>query len=85
MQDSVRLGRVGGVTVGVNWSLFALAALVAYSLATSRLPIDVPGYTQSAYWLAGSLTAVALLVAVLLHELRPRGRGRAGQSCTWTA
>jgi Zn-dependent protease len=63
------LGRVGGVTVGVNWSLFALAALVAYFLATSRLPIDVPGYTQSAYWLAGSLTAIALLAAVLLHEL----------------
>ena len=58
MQDSLKLGHLGGVKVGVNWSLFALAGLVAYFLATSRLPADVPGYTQDAYWLAGIAAAV---------------------------
>ncbi len=69
MQDSFRLGHLGGVKVGVNWSLFALAGLVAYFLATSRLPADVPGYTQDAYWLAGCLAAASLLVGVLVHEV----------------
>ena len=69
MQDSLKLGRLAGVKVGANWSLFALAAVVAYFLATSRLPADVPGYPTGAYWLAGVFAAVALLVGVLIHEV----------------
>ncbi len=69
MQDSLKLGRLVGVKVGANWSLFALAGIVAYFLATSRLPADAPGYNDSAYWLAGILTAVALLAGVLVHEV----------------
>ncbi len=69
MQDTFKLGRLVGVKVGANWSLFALAAIVAYFLATSRLPADVAGYTNTAYWLAGSLTAVLMLAGVLVHEV----------------
>ncbi len=69
MQDTLKLGRLVGVKVGANWSLFALAAIVAYFLATSRLPADAFGYTDSGYWLAGALTAVALLAGVLVHEV----------------
>ncbi len=46
-----------------------LLAIVAYFLASSRLPTDAPGYSNGAYWVAGSLTAVALLVGVLVHEV----------------
>ncbi len=69
MQDTLKLGRLVGVKVGANWSLFALAAIVAYFLATSRLPADAFGYANSSYWLAGALTAVALLAGVLVHEV----------------
>ncbi len=69
MNDSFKLGRVGGVKIGANWSLLVLALMVAYFLATSRLPADVPGYPQSAYWLAAVLTSVVLVLGVLLHEL----------------
>jgi Zn-dependent protease len=69
VQDTLKLGRLVGVKVGANWSLFALAGIVAYFLATSRLPADAPGYNDSAYWLAGILTAVALLAGVLVHEV----------------
>ncbi|HUB68827.1 MAG TPA: M50 family metallopeptidase [Acidimicrobiales bacterium] len=68
MQDSIKLGRFGGVKVGLNWSFLALAGLIAYFLATSRLPAQVPGYTSSAYWVAGGLAAVALFAGVLIHE-----------------
>ncbi len=69
MNDSLKLGRLAGVKVGANWSLFALAAVVAYFLATSRLPADVPGYPTGAYWLAAVFAAVALLAGVLVHEI----------------
>ncbi|MGD0811472.1 MAG: hypothetical protein ABSA91_17455 [Acidimicrobiales bacterium] len=60
---------MAGVKIGANWSIFALAGIVAYFLSSSRLPSDVPGYTHEAYWVAGSLTAVALLLGVLVHEV----------------
>jgi Zn-dependent protease len=69
LEDSLSLGRVAGVKIGANWSIFALAGIVAYFLSSSRLPSDVPGYTHEAYWVAGSLTAVALLLGVLVHEV----------------
>jgi Zn-dependent protease len=76
VQDSVRFGRISGVTIGANWSVFALAGLVAYFLATSSLPADAPGYSHSAYWMAGILTALALLVSILVHELAHAVAGR---------
>lgn len=69
MRDSVRLGRLAGVTVGLNWSLLAMVALVAGGLADNRFSYEAPGYSTGAYVLAGALTAVGLLVGVLLHEL----------------
>jgi Zn-dependent protease len=69
VNDTIKLGRLGGVQVGVNWSLFALAGLIAYFLATSSLPADVSGYSRDAYWLAGVLTALALFAGVLVHEI----------------
>lgn len=69
MRDSVRLGRIAGVTVGLNWSLVVMVALVAGGLADNRFPFDAPGRATSAYVVAGALTAVGLFVGVLLHEL----------------
>lgn len=69
MRDTVRLGRIGGVPVGLNWSLVVVAGLLAYVLAKDRLPFDAPGYASPDYAVVGVLTAVGLLVTVLAHEL----------------
>lgn len=69
MKDTVRLGRILGVRVGLNWSLIAMVALVAGELADNRFSYDAPGHSGAAYGLAGALTALGLLVGVLLHEL----------------
>lgn len=69
MRDSIRLGRIAGVRVGLHWSLLVMAALVAGGLAQSRFAVDAPGHSGIAYGVAGALTAVGLLVGVLLHEL----------------
>src|ERR1700681_1715697 len=69
MKESVRLGRISGVAVGFNWSLLLIAAFLALGLSRGRLPADAPGYPKLAYAVAGALTAVMFLAAVLAHEL----------------
>lgn len=69
MKDSVRLGRIAGVRVGLNWSLLVMVALIAGGLADNRFVYDAPGYSGTTYALAGGLTALGLLFGVLLHEL----------------
>jgi len=69
MQDSLRLGRLGGVRIGANWSIFVLVGLVAYALATSSLPASAPGYPRWEYWAAGLGAGFALFAGVLAHEL----------------
>ncbi|MDA8043668.1 MAG: site-2 protease family protein [Actinomycetota bacterium] len=89
MKDSIRLGRVAGVKVGMHWSLLVMVALVAGGLAENRFSYDAPGYTHTAYIVAGVLTAVGLLVGVLLHELghalvaRRRGLSVDGITLSW--
>ena len=69
MEESVHLGRIGGVRVGINWSLVPVFLLVAWSLAVGQLPSDAFGYTRSAYWVAAVLTSVAFFASLLAHEL----------------
>lgn len=89
MRDSIRLGRIAGVRIGVHWSLVVMVVLVAGGLANSRFSIDAPGYSRGAYVVAGVLTAVGLLAGVLLHELghavvaRRRGLVVDGITLSW--
>lgn len=69
MKDTIRLGRVGGVSIGLNWSLVVIVLLLALGLADNQFPHDAPGASNAAYAVAGAITAVVLLIAVLLHEL----------------
>ena len=68
MNDTVRLGRIGGVRVGLNWTLLVMVALVAGGLANNRFVFEAPGYSNGAYVVAGALTAIGLLLGVLAHE-----------------
>jgi Zn-dependent protease len=69
VHDSIRLGRIGGVRVGANWSIFLLVGILAYALATTSLPSAAAGYPHWAYWLAGLVAAFGLFGGVLVHEL----------------
>jgi Zn-dependent protease len=69
MKENVRLGRIAGVAVGFNWTLILIAAFLALGLGGNRFPVDAPGYSQTAYNLAGLFTALAFLGAVLAHEM----------------
>jgi Zn-dependent protease len=69
MQESVRLGRIAGICVGVNWGVLLVFWLICWSLAAAQLPQQVPGATTAAYWTAGVGTAVAFFASLLAHEL----------------
>ena len=69
MNENVGLGRIFGIHVGFNWSVLVVAALIAWSLATSFLPSATPGEASSAYWTAGLVSALVFLASLLAHEL----------------
>src|SRR5205814_699544 len=69
MKDTFRIGRIAGVSVGVSWSLLAVAALLTFGLAGGRYPVEAAGYSGGAYAASGVVTAVLFLGSVLAHEL----------------
>src|SRR5260370_15118240 len=79
MAPSIRLGRIFGIEVGINWSLVFVFALISWTVATEVLPLDVPGQPALAYWVAGAAGSVAFYACLLAHELAhalvARGKG----------
>ncbi len=69
MTESLRLGRIAGVSVGINWSVLAIFVLIAVSLAGGRLPEVYPDQSPTAYLVAGFLAAVVFFASLLAHEL----------------
>lgn len=68
MTPTLRLGRIFGIEIGVNWSLLFVFVLIAWSLA-SAFPGDVPGRPAAQYWIAGVAGAVVFYACLLAHEL----------------
>ena len=69
MTASLRFGRIAGIPVGASWSALLIAGLIAWSLAGSVLPAEVPGLAPAAYWLAGLAGAGLFLGSLLAHEV----------------
>jgi Zn-dependent protease/predicted transcriptional regulator len=69
MDETFRIGRVAGVSVGCHWSLLVIFWLVVWALATRGFPAAHPGYSSVAYWVAGILTAAVFLLSLLAHEV----------------
>jgi len=69
MHESFRFGTVRGIAIGCNWSVLAIAALLAWGLADGYLPEAAPGYGTSAYWVVAAIAVVLFLSSLLAHEL----------------
>ncbi|MER6532930.1 site-2 protease family protein [Streptomyces sp900105755] len=69
MDETLSLGRVAGVRVGLHWSVLVVVALITVTLAHGRFPAAHPGHSLVAYWGLGVLTAVVFLGSLLAHEL----------------
>lgn len=69
MNETLSLGRIGGVRVGLHWSVLVIVALVTVALARGRFPVAHPGHSAVVYWALALLTAVVFLGSLLAHEL----------------
>ncbi|HET9781546.1 MAG TPA: site-2 protease family protein [Candidatus Dormibacteraeota bacterium] len=69
MNPSLRLGRLFGIEIGLNWSLVFIFAVVTWTLATNILPVDAPGYPALLYWIVAAIGAVLFYTCLLAHEL----------------
>ena len=69
VNESLRLGRIAGVAVGLNWSLLAIFALITVSLAAGRFPVVSPDRAPGTYLIAGLVTALLFFLSVLAHEI----------------
>ncbi|MGH7908841.1 MAG: site-2 protease family protein [Thermodesulfobacteriota bacterium] len=65
----VRLTKIFGIEIWVDYSWLIIFALVAWSLASSYFPHEYPGLGVTPYWIMGAVSAVLLFLCVLLHEL----------------
>ena len=69
MRQSIPLGRIAGIHVGINASVFLIVAILVAGLATGRLPAAFPGRSITAYVIAAIIAAVLFLASLLAHEL----------------
>jgi Zn-dependent protease len=69
VKQSVRLGRVGGITVGAHWSVAVILVIIVQVLAVSVLPPAYPHQRTAAYWTVAVIAALLFLASLLAHEL----------------
>jgi Zn-dependent protease/CBS domain-containing protein len=69
MRASIWLGRISGIRVGINASVFLIIVILVAGLATGQLPDAFPGRGIAAYVIAAIIAAVLFLASLLAHEL----------------
>ena len=69
LNGNIRLGRIGGVEVRVNWSWLVIFALIVWSLEAGIFPSQNPGLSKGTYLGMAVAAAVLFFASLLLHEL----------------
>lgn len=64
----LKLFRLFGFEVRMDWSWLIIAALLAWSLALSLFPAYVPGLSPATYWAMGIAGVFGLFASIVLHE-----------------
>lgn len=72
----VRLGRIFGVTVTLDWSLLIIFLLITLTLAGGLLPFWHPDWGSAIVLVTAASAAVLFLASVLAHELSHAVVGR---------
>lgn len=69
MANSVKLGKLFGIRIGLHYSWFIIFAFLAYSLAVDFFPANYPNLPKTAFWIIGGISSLLLFASVLFHEL----------------
>lgn len=65
----VKLGKILGFEISIDWSWLFIFFLVVYSLAAGYFPRLHPRFGASTSWMLGIAAALLLFASVLIHEL----------------
>jgi len=68
MRQTIRLGHIAGIPVGMHWSVLVIMVLLAQGLAMNLLPAAAPDLPGLTYWLVALGVAAVFLAALLAHE-----------------
>lgn len=65
----MRIGRIAGVEIVVNWTTILAFALIASTLGGVVLPEGAEGSSTAAYWAVAMVITVVFYASLLAHEL----------------
>lgn len=69
VNPTLKLGRIAGVRVGVNWSWLIVFALIVWTLGASVFPDQDPHLGGATYAAMAVVAALLFFTSLLLHEL----------------
>jgi Zn-dependent protease/CBS domain-containing protein len=67
--NSIRLGKIFGIPIGVDYSWFLVLILFTWTFAVGYYPTEFKNWPTVEYWVVGGITSLLLFASVLLHEL----------------
>jgi Zn-dependent protease len=67
--DGIRLFRIAGIQISIDFSWFIVFFLLIWSLSAGYFPQKFPGQPARIYWLAGTVATLLFFSSVLIHEL----------------
>ncbi|MCX6343913.1 MAG: site-2 protease family protein [Armatimonadetes bacterium] len=65
----LKIGKILGFEISIDWSWLLIFLLVTYTLAMGYFPAFYPSFNTTTNWIMGVLAALALFASVLVHEL----------------
>ena len=68
MKEQVKLGRIAGISIGLHYSWFIIALLIALSPAQPFRAV-APQWSSTVVWMAVVVTGLLFFAALVLHEL----------------
>jgi Zn-dependent protease/predicted transcriptional regulator len=69
LKNSIRIARIGGISINIHVSWILIFVLVTWTLAGSYFPRNYPVWGLTLYWIVGLATSVLFFGSVLAHEL----------------
>jgi Zn-dependent protease/CBS domain-containing protein len=65
----IKLFKIFGFEVGIDWSWIILAILIAWSLSVGLFPFRYKNLSTQTYWLMGIVGALGLFFSIIFHEM----------------
>ncbi|HVB42831.1 MAG TPA: site-2 protease family protein [Streptosporangiaceae bacterium] len=69
MKQTIRLGRIAGIPIGMHWTVLVIVALITDILAVSVLPAVIPRQSVGLYWTVAIAGSILFVVALAAHEI----------------